>query len=64
MMVKLGRMTSDPSGNASAAIAISIATVPLQTATPCATPQYSAHRRSNSVMKRPSEEIQPELTAS
>ena len=49
-IVKLGRMTSESRGSASACIASASAMLPLHTATPCVTPQYSAQRHSNSVM--------------
>src|SRR5262245_35142939 len=59
MIVKLGTMTSSPGPIRRAARATSMATLPLQTATPCAQPISLAKSASSLLTNGPSDEIHP-----
>src|SRR6516162_1485730 len=64
IIVKLGKITSSPAPIFRAASATSIATLPLQTATPYAQPISCANPISSLLTNGPSEEIQPVSTHS
>src|ERR1700722_18723758 len=64
IIVKDGRMISEPGSSCRAATATCNAVVPLETATPYFTPQKFAHFSSNDLRYAPSEEIHPEAMQS